>query len=178
MGEFDSKKKGSQVNVYQLIAERNSSTPSKQPSQPREVQPQQSFPQQPQAQPQPAEAKRRGLRVDSLVYFLLIFAILGGIYMRLGGAKDSLAKYEAGQPDIKHEEINNEYFADPDCARLYEVDDVQDTEYGGVEEHVAYTEAKQGDAELPDDVSDPSQVVIQADPIGRKFSDIILGIDI
>ena len=53
MGKFDSKNKGSQVDVYQLIAERNaaSSAPRQaaQPQQPVE----QPVPQQP-AQPEPA----------------------------------------------------------------------------------------------------------------------------
>ena len=158
MGKFDSKNKGSQVDVYQLIAERNASASSRQQKQ--APQPQQSFPQQPQqayapqpyAQPQPAEPKRRGPRVGSLIfytfYFLLVFAILGGIYMGLGWVKDFLVKYEAGQPDVKREEIYNEYFADPDWARLYALAGVEDTEYEGVEEYVAYMEAKQGDAEL------------------------------
>ena len=162
MGKFDSKNKSSQVDVYQLIAERNSAASAKQqrqPSQPREAQPQQNIPQQPQQyypqQPQQgasAEPRRRGPRVGSLIfytfYFLLVFAILGGIYMGLGWVKDFLVKYEAGQPDVKREEIFNEYFADPDWAKLYELADVQDTEYEGVEEYVAYMEAKQGDTEL------------------------------
>ena len=156
MGKFDSKNKGSQVNVYQLIAERNSSASSRQSSQPREAQPQQNIPQQyyPQQSQKsaPAEPRRRGPRVGSLIfytfYFLLVFAILGGIYMGLGWVKDFLVKYEAGQPDVKREQIYNEYFADPDWARLYEEAGIQDTEYEGVEEYVAYMEAKQGDAEL------------------------------
>jgi len=150
MGKFDSKNKGSQVDVYQLIAERNASASSRQqrqPSQPREVQPQQNIPQQyyPQ-QPQPAEPRRRGPRVGSLIfytfYFLLVFVILGALYMGLGWVKDFLVKYEAGQPDVKREELYAEYFADPDWARLYEIAGIQDTEYEGVEAYVAYMEAK------------------------------------
>ena len=172
MGKFDSKNKSSQVDVYQLIAERNAAAASRQqkqapqhqsqeapqqpmPQQPMAQQPypQQPFPQQPYPQQvQPEAPRRRGPRVGSLIfytfYFLLVFAILGGIYMGLGWVKDFLVKYEAGQPDVTRQEIFEEYFADPDWAVLYEKAQVQDTEYEGVEEFVAYMEAKQGDAEL------------------------------
>ena len=158
MGKFDSKNKGSQVDVYQLIAERNAGSAGRQtrqapqpqqvPQQPSQqyAQPQQYSQQQSYAQPQPVQPKRKGPRVGSLIfytfYFLLVFAILGGIYMGLGWVKDFLVKYEAGQPDVTRQEIYDEYFADPDWALLYEKAGVQDTEYEGVEEYVAYMEAR------------------------------------
>ena len=164
MGKFDSKNKGSQVDIYQLIAERNAASASRQtgrapqpqqqaqPYQQAYQQPQQPVPQQPYAQPVQAEPKRRGPRLGSVIfytfYFLLVFVILGGVYMGLGWVKDFLVKYEAGQPDVMRDQIYAEYFADPDWGKLYDMAHVQDTEYEGRDEFVAYMEAKQGDAEL------------------------------
>ena len=155
MGKFDSKNKGSQVDIYQLIAERNSAASAKQaphqaarPQQPAQqpVSQAQSRQAQQPRQAQPAEPRRRGPRVGSLIfyafYFLLVFVIVGAMYVGLEWVKDFLVKYEAGQPDVTRQEIFEEYFADPDWAQLYEMAGGQDTEYEGVEEYVIYMEAK------------------------------------
>ena len=153
MGKFDSKNKGSQVDVYQLIAERNAaSSAPRQAAQPQQAPRQaaqqpvpQAYAQQPR-QAQPAEPKRRGPRVGSLIfytfYFLLVFVIAAGMFMGLEWVKDFLVKYEAGQPDVTRQEIYEEYFADPDWAELYKLAGAQDTEYEGIEEYVAYMEAR------------------------------------
>lgn len=118
--------------------------PYGQPQQAYQPYPQQAYPQQPV--PQPAEPKRRGPRVGSLIfytfYFLLVFVILGGLFMGLTWVKDFLVKYEAGQPDVTRDQLYAEYFADPDWGELYDMAGVEKTTYEGRDEYIAYMEAK------------------------------------
>lgn len=168
MGKFDSKNKGSSVDVYQLIAERNAASANRsqrprQPQQPQQSyqQPQQSYQPQPSYQeppqrsyPQPAaqEPRRRGPRLGGVIfytfYFLFIFAFFAAVYMGLGWVRDWLVDYEAAQPDAKCAQIYDELFADPDWGQLYDLAGVEDTIYEGKEEYVAYMEEKQGDQTL------------------------------
>jgi len=161
MGKFDAKNKGTQSNVYQLIAERNAAGSSRpQQAQKPVPQPQQTYPQpqqysqypQQQVQLPAEEPRRRGPRLGSVIfytfYFLFIFAFFAGVYLGLGELRDWLVRYEAAQPDAKCQQIYDELFADPDWAKLYDMADVEDTAYEGVDAYVAYMEEKQGDQTL------------------------------
>ena len=163
MGKFDAKNKGTQTDIYQLIAERNAAAASRGQRPQQAQKPQQTYPQpqQPAVQPQqsyPApqaaaeEPKRRGPRLGGVIfytfYFLFIFAFFAAVYMGLGWVRGWLVDYEAAQPDAKCQQIYEELFADPDWGKLYDLAGVEDTIYEGKEEFVSYMEAKQGSQEL------------------------------
>lgn len=164
MGKFDSKNKGSSVDVYQLIAERNASAnrsqrqgsqPAGKSTAPRTV-PQQvkrPAPVQPVSRPEPQEEpRRRGPRLGGVIfytiYFLFIFLFFCATYMGLTWLRGWLINYEAAQPTTKCEEVFDALFSDPDWGALYDAAGIPDTLYEGRDAFVAYMEERVGDSEL------------------------------
>ncbi len=159
-GKFDSKNKKTEADVYELLAQRNSASaraaaPVKE-SAPATKQPQkQAAPQKQPKKAAPVEEeapKRRGPRLGSVIfytfYFMFILLFFVATYFGLQWLQGWLVDYEAAQPTTKSQEVFEQLFADPDWSVLYDMADIQDTEYEGKEEFVAYMENKVGDKEL------------------------------
>ena len=102
-----------------------------------------------QPAPQP-EKKKKGIGglVFYTIFFLFIFAFYVFVYFGLHGLQDWLVQYEAAQPTKKYEEIFDMYFADPDWGLLYDNAGIQESQYEGREEFVAYMEQKVGETPL------------------------------
>ena len=143
-GKFDSKYKGSGT-PYVPQREPRQAAPAAQPQRPVR----QSAP---QPQPQQAVPARRGPRIGGVIfytfYFLFIFLFFVGTYFGLLWLHDFLEKFELAQPTVQSKEVFEEYFSDPDWEKLYNMAGEKPTAYEGVEEFVAYMEAKVGDQEL------------------------------
>jgi hypothetical protein len=96
--------------------------------------------------------KSKGNRTITLIfytcYFVLVAALLGGIFFLNNWVTDWLVDYEASQPTTRCEEVFQEYFADPDWAALYAMADLTDTEYEDNSAFVQFMEAKVGVQEL------------------------------
>lgn len=159
-GKFDSKNKKTESDVYELLAQRNS-TPSRKSAPVTESTPapakKQAAPKKevPQKQAEPVEeapAKRKGPRMGGVIfytfYFMFILLFFVGTYFGLQWLQNWLVDYEAAQPTTKSQETFEQLFADPDWSALYDMAGIQDTEYEGKEEFVSYMENKVGDKEL------------------------------
>ena len=81
-------------------------------------------------------------------YFVMVAALLAGIFFLRNWLVDYLTDYEASQPTTRCEEIFQEKFADPDWAELYALAGISDTAYEGSDAFTAYMNAKVGDQEL------------------------------
>jgi len=159
-GKFDSKNKKTETDVYELLAQRNSTSapaaPVKQsaPTPAKKQTSDQKPPKQTKkAAPVEEEApKRRGPRLGGVIfytfYFMFILLFFVATYFGLQWLQGWLVDYEAAQPTTKSREVFDQLFVDPDWNVLYDMAGIQDTEYEGKEEFVAYMENKVGDKEL------------------------------
>ena len=99
-----------------------------------------------------AKAKKGNRTITTVfytVYFLLIFAICGGIFfINNFWLKDFLVEFEASEPEAKSKEVFQLLFTDPDWAYLYEKSGMEDTAYEGKDAYVSYMENLVGDSEL------------------------------
>ena len=75
-------------------------------------------------------------------YFLLLFAMLGGIWYLHGWLNSFLTNYEASQPTTRCREVFDEYFKTPDWAKLYVMANLDDTSFEGVEAFSGYMTQK------------------------------------
>lgn len=82
------------------------------------------------------------------VYFVMVAAIVGGLFYTNNWLTGWLTDYEASQPTTRCEEIFQELFADPDWAALYAMAGISDTDYEGSEAFAVYMETKIGTREL------------------------------
>lgn len=96
--------------------------------------------------------KKKANRTITLIfytcYFVLVAALLGGIFFLNNWITDWLVDYELSQPTTRCEEVFQEHFADPDWAKLYAMAGLSDTEYEDSSAFVQYMEAKLGSREL------------------------------
>ena len=162
-GKFDSKKKQTSADVYELLAQRNAApakkaAPVKQPEEKMpEIQrvPAESIPSKKPATKKaevPAKKEKKGPRMGTLIfytfYLMFIFLFFVGTWFGLQWLNGWLYDYEAAQPTVKCQEVFEQLFADPDWGSLYEMAGVEDTEYEGKEEFVSYMEERVGDTDL------------------------------
>ena len=160
-GKFDSKNKKTTTDVYELLAQRNSSNsraaaPVKQ-SEPAPKQPQkQAAPQKQPRKAAPVEVeetpKRKGPRLGGVIfytfYFMFIFLFFVATFLFLQWLQGWLVDYEAAQPTTKSQEVFEQLFADPSWEMLYDMAGIEDTQYEGKEEFVSYMENRVGDSTL------------------------------
>ena len=152
-GKFDSKYKSSGESYVPQREPKKAAPVNEARQAPKQPAPaRKSVPQQ-QAAPQPnAVPARRGPRIGSVIfytfYFLFIFLFFVGTYFGLQWLNDFLVDFELAQPTVQSKAVFEEYFSNPDWAKLYEMADVQDSPYEGVEEFVVYMEELVGDQEL------------------------------
>ncbi len=81
-------------------------------------------------------------------YFVMVAALLAGIFFLRGWLVNFLTDYEASQPTTKCEEVFQATFADPDWEKLYAMAGLTDTDYEGSEAFAAFMDAKVGGQEL------------------------------
>lgn len=100
------------------------------------------------AKPAKAEkpTKKRGPRLGGVIfytlYFLCIFGFFVGVFGGLNWLNGWLKAYEAAQPTAVCQQVFNQLFANPDWAKLYRLAGIEDTEFEGVAEYVAFMEDK------------------------------------
>ena len=75
-------------------------------------------------------------------YFVLVAALLAGLWFLHSWLTGFLTDYEASQPTTRCEEIFQEHFAQPDWSELYRLAGIPDTAYEGSESYAAYMTAK------------------------------------
>jgi len=98
------------------------------------------------------EKKKKGIRVGTIIFYVLYLMLIGaaayGINYGLNLLNDWLSVYEASQPDTRSQEVFNEYFADPDWGKIYDMAGLQGTEFEGRDAYITYMENLVGDTEL------------------------------
>ena len=159
-GKFDQKKKGSGVSVHEIVTQRNTA-PVNEPAvgnapvrKAPAAAPRQAAPVQKPRTPAPVqeEPKRRGPRLGSVIfytlYFLFILVFFVATYIGLQFVQNWLIEFDAAQPTVKAEYVFSQLFTDPNWGDLYESAGIQDTQYEGKEEFVAYMEEKVGNTPL------------------------------
>jgi len=101
---------------------------------------------------QQEEPRRKGPRLGSVIfytlYFLFILVFFVATYIGLQFVRNWLIEFDAAQPTVKADHVFTQLFTDPNWGDLYVAAGVQDTEYEGKEEFVAYMEEKVGDTPL------------------------------
>ena len=155
-GKFDSKKKQTSTDVYELLAQRNAApakkaAPAKQPETKQPAAEDVKVKKQPKKAEAPVKEKK-GPRMGGVIfytfYFMFIFLFFVGTYFGLNWLQDWLYDYEAAQPTVKCQEVFDQLFADPDWGMLYDMAGVEDTEYEGKEAFVSYMEDRVGETQL------------------------------
>ena len=96
--------------------------------------------------------KKKANRTITLIfytfYFVLVAALLAGLWFLHSWLTDFLTAYEASQPTTRCEEVFREHFADPDWNELYTLVGIPDTAYEGSESFAAWMDAKASGKEL------------------------------
>ena len=155
-GKFDSKKKQTSTDVYDLLAQRNAApatkaAPVKQPEVKEPVVTEVKTKKQAKKAEAPVKEKK-GLRMGSVIfytfYFMFILLFFVGTWFGLNWLQGWLYDFEAAQPTTKCQEVFEQLFTDPDWAALYDMAGIEDTQYEGKEEFVAYMEERVGDTQL------------------------------
>ena len=156
-GKFDNKHKKTDVDVHELLAQRNAVPEKKKKSAPPVREPVtgpkkgKAAPQAPVVEEVP-EKKKKGPRMGSVIfytfYFMFILLFFVASFFGLKWVQNWLVDYEAAQPTVKCQQIFDELFADPDWGRLYEMSGTEDSLFEGRDAFVAFMEEKVGDAEL------------------------------
>jgi len=82
------------------------------------------------------------------VYFVMVAALLAGMFFLNNWLEDWLVNYEASRPTTRCQEVFDEYFADPDWGDLYHLAGIPDTQYEGAESFVSVMERKVGILDL------------------------------
>ena len=159
-GKFDSKKRKADVDVSQLVAQRQQAKRAQAAAQTMEPLPRKNAApatpaaaKQPQAAPAPAPAKsKKGPRLGGTIfytlYFLFILLFFVGTFFVLQWLKGWLVDYEAAQPTFKSKEVFQQLFENPDWGALYDAAGAADSAYEGKDAYVAYMTEKVGSQEL------------------------------
>ena len=166
-GKFDNKHKKTDVDVHELVLQRNSAPEKKKKAAaaaataaPAPAAKQAEAPAKKQKKAAapvevaevPEKKQKKGPRMGGVIfytfYFMFILLFFVASFFGLKWLQGWLVDYEAAQPTVKCEEVFNELFADPDWAALYDMSGAEDSLFEGKDAFVAYMEAKVGDAEL------------------------------
>ncbi len=96
--------------------------------------------------------KKKANRTITLIfytfYFVLVAALLAGVWYLHSWLTDYLTAYEASQPTTRCEEVFQEHFADPDWNALYSLAGIPDTAYEGSEAFAAWMDTQAAGKEL------------------------------
>ena len=163
-GKFDNKHKKTDVNVHELVEQRNSA-PQKKKATPAAAAPvpapeQKTAPVKKQKQAPapvaveevPEKKQKKGPRMGGVIfytfYFMFILLFFVASFFGLKWLQGWLVDYEAAQPTVKCEEVFAELFADPNWATLYDLAGAEDSLFEGKDAFVSYMDTKMGDSEL------------------------------
>lgn len=159
-GKFDNKHKKTDVDVHELLNQRNSAPQKKKPAAPAPA-PEAAAPAKKQKKAAaavevvvetPVKAEKKGPRMGGVIfytfYFMFILLFFVASFFGLKWLQGWLADYEAAQPTVKCEQVFEELFADPDWAALYDMAGAEDSLFEGKDAYVSYMEAKVGNSEL------------------------------
>lgn len=118
-----------------------------------------------------------GTTIFYTLYFLFIFAFFAGTFFLLQWLNGWLQDYEAAQPTVKSQEVFDQYFADPDWGKLYDLAHVSNTEYEGVDQFVPFMDEKLGGKKFDyvatsAGLSSDKKYIVRAD--GEKFATFTL----
>ena len=103
----------------------------------------------PKRNPRRKSAKRtRGTIIFYSVYAACVVIFLVALLCVMNPLRDWLVKYEASQPNYKRDEVFAELFADPDWEKIYELANVEDTEFENSKTFAACMDKLVGDKEL------------------------------
>lgn len=131
-GKFDAKNRG-----------KRTAAPQEQPRRTRTEAPR---------EPAPEKTRRRGPRVGGVIFYTLYFFCIAAFFLVMhqatGKLTDWLVDYQAAQPTTKSSQVYQQYFADPDWGAIYDMVDLEETEYEGRDAFVTYMTAKVAGQEL------------------------------
>lgn len=102
--------------------------------------------------PAPAQKQKKKISTGTIVFYSLYVAAVVCViilfHLAMAPLETWLSKYEASQPDHSRDQIFAALFEDPDWDLIYDLAGVEDTQYEGKEEFIAYMEAKVADQTL------------------------------
>ena len=112
--------------------------------------------------------KISGKKLFYIIYGSVMGLLLVAVLIAMIPLRNFLVRFQASRPEEKSKEIYETYFANPDWATLYEKAGIQDTEFEGVDEFVAFMEEKTagktlGFMETAAGLSDDHKYVVRAD---------------
>lgn len=94
----------------------------------------------------PPSDKQKRKPVSSILFYSIygafVLACIIAIAALIAPLKDWLVRYEASQPDTVRQQVFDEYFAQPQWEKLYELAGIQDTAFEGKDAYVAYMNGK------------------------------------
>lgn len=157
-GKFDKKHKKTDVDVHELVAQRNSAPQKKKKAaaapapvqeQPDTAPAKKKQKAAPQSEVTEApEKKKKGPRMGGVIfytfYFMFILLFFVATFFGLKWLQGWLTDYEAAQPTIKCQEVFDELFSNPDWGTLYEMSGAEDSLFEGKDAYVSYMEDKVG----------------------------------
>ena len=100
----------------------------------------------------PADGQKRksvGSIVFYSIYGAFVLACIIAIAALISPLKNWLVNYEASQPDTVRQQVFDEYFAQPQWEKLYELAGIQDTAFEGKDAFVTYMTEKLAKASNP-----------------------------
>ncbi len=157
-GKFSAGAKGGS-HIYRLLEERNQNTsktrptPGKQPPARRE--PLQATPQSAAAvtapaavQSSPSRPRKTGTLVFWTSFCAFVFIFYCCTFLGLSALRSWLTRYELAQPTTKSQQVFQDWFAQPQWSRLYDLAQMEATQYEGKDAFCAYMEELVGGREL------------------------------
>ena len=93
---------------------------------------------------------KKGTVIFYSIYAALVLILVIAIAAVINPLKNWLINYEASQPDAMRQQVYDEYFADPNWDKLYDLAGIEDTLFEGKDAFVAYMTAKVSKAADPE----------------------------
>lgn len=108
---------------------------------------------QPVPQPKPKKKQQKGIRIGTVIFYLLYFAAIAAFFIALKPIvmeplEAWLTTYESSQPGVKSQEAFDRLFADPDWAEIYTLAGMGETEFENKEHYAQYMNEKMGSQKL------------------------------
>ena len=93
---------------------------------------------------------KKGTVIFYSIYAALVLILVIAIAAVINPLKNWLINYEASQPDAMCQQVYDEYFADPNWDKLYDLAGIEDTLFEGKDAFVTYMTAKVSKAADPE----------------------------
>ena len=88
------------------------------------------------------QKSKKGPIVFYSIYAALVIALVIAIAAVMNPLKNWLISYEASQPDAMRQQVYDEYFANPNWDKLYDLSGITDTAFEGKDAFITYMNAK------------------------------------